>query len=82
MSPASGLVLGSATVVASPALLAAATGSLPIDVAMLRLIVAIVVCWAALSVVEALVVPGGRPVGMATPTESVDADADAGAPAP
>ncbi|MDP3890261.1 hypothetical protein [Nocardioides sp.] len=59
MSPLSGTVLGAAGVVASPAMWAAVTGTLPLDVALTRYLIAAIGCWVALSVVVELVVPGG-----------------------
>ena len=62
MSPASGVVLGAAAVVSSPALwLALVEGTMPVDVALTRYLLAVVVCWAALSLVTTLAWPTPRP---------------------
>ncbi len=60
MKLASGTVLGLAALVSSPALHQAYTGGLSIDLALTRYLVAVVLVWAALSVVGALV--GATPV--------------------
>lgn len=61
MSPFSGPVLGSAAVVASPAFYRAfVLDMLPWHVAVIRYLVAAVICWVALSIVAALV-EVGRP---------------------
>lgn len=57
-SPLSTGVLGAATLVSAPALwLGLVEGSLPLDVALTRYLVAVVLCWAALSVVAAWAFP-------------------------
>ena len=58
MSPLSPSVLGAATLVTSPALwLALVDRSLPLDVALTRYLVALAVCWAALSLVATWAFP-------------------------
>ncbi len=55
MSPLSPAVLGGAAVVAAPALWAGVVdGSMPLDVALTRYLVAIGICWAVISVVVEL----------------------------
>jgi hypothetical protein len=61
MRIASGTVLGLATLAASPALWQSWTGALPLDVALTRYLVAVVVVWAALSVLVMLVGSPPRP---------------------
>ena len=58
MSPLSPQVLGAATLVSSPALwLGLVDQTLPIDVALTRYLVALVLCWAALSLVATWAFP-------------------------
>jgi hypothetical protein len=58
MSPLSGKVIGAATLVSSPALwLALVDRTLPLDVALTRYLVALVLCWAALSLVATWAFP-------------------------
>ena len=58
MSPLSPAVLGGAAVVASPALWAGVVdGTMPLDVALTRYLIAISICWAVLSVVAELAFP-------------------------
>lgn len=58
LSPLSAGVLGAATVVSSPALwLGLVDRTLPLDVALTRYLVALVLCWAALSVVATWAFP-------------------------
>jgi hypothetical protein len=58
MSPLSPSVLGATTLVTSPALwLALVDRSLPLDVALTRYLVALAVCWAALSLVATWAFP-------------------------
>jgi hypothetical protein len=55
-SPLSGWVLGGGALLASPALRAALLdGTLPLSTAVLRLVIAVVVCWVGLSLLGALV---------------------------
>lgn len=61
MSPLSGKVIGAATLVSSPALwLALVDRTLPLDVALTRYLVALVLCWAALSLVATWAFPDAR----------------------
>jgi hypothetical protein len=63
MTPLSPQVLGAATVVSSPALwLGLVDRTLPLDVALTRYLVALILCWAALSLVGswAFPQPGAR----------------------
>ena len=58
MSPLSASVLGAATLVSSPALwLGLVDRTLPLDVALTRYLIAVVLCWAALSLVAAWAFP-------------------------
>jgi hypothetical protein len=58
MSPLSASVVGAATVVSSPALWQALVDrTLPLDVALTRYLVALVLCWAALSLVATWAFP-------------------------
>lgn len=58
MSPLSGWVLGSATVVASPALWSTfVEGTMPLDVALMRLLIAVPVSWVLISLVAELAFP-------------------------
>jgi hypothetical protein len=58
MSPLSPRVIGAATLVSSPALwLGLVDRSLPIDVALTRYLVALALCWAALSLVATWAFP-------------------------
>jgi hypothetical protein len=62
LSPFSGIVLGSAAVVASPALYQGlVTGTMPFHVTVVRYLVATLVSWAAISLVAELVVRSGSP---------------------
>ncbi len=70
-------VLGAAGLCASPALYQAlVTGGMPLEVAMTRYLVALVLCWVAISLVAALV---GQPPSPATRSAETDDDT---APAP
>lgn len=55
MNLLSPVVLGAAGVCASPALYQALTGGMPMEVALSRYLVALGLCWVAISVVAALV---------------------------
>lgn len=72
LSPFSGVVLGSAAVVASPALYQGfVTGTMPFHVAVVRYLVATLVAWAAISLVAELVGPGAAtPVKADEPAET------------
>lgn len=66
-------VLGAAGLCASPALYQAlVTGGMPLEVAMTRYLVALVLCWVAISLVAALV---GEPPTPATRSADTDGDA-------
>lgn len=61
MSPLSSGVLGAATLVSSPALwLALVDRTLPLDVALTRYLIALALCWAALSLVATWAFPDPR----------------------
>jgi len=73
MSPLSTGVLGAATLVSSPALwLGLVDRTLPLDVALTRYLVAVVLCWAALSFVVTWAFPDPGAVRL----ESATADAE------
>lgn len=57
MSPLSGGVLSGAAVVASPALWSTVNGTMPLDVAITRYLVALVICWVLISLVAELAFP-------------------------
>lgn len=58
MSPFSGWVLGAATVVASPALWSTfVEGTMPLDVGLMRLLVAVAVSWLLISLVAEMAFP-------------------------
>lgn len=57
MIPLSGGVLAVAAVVSSPALWGAVVGTIPIDQALTRYLVAVAVCWMVLAVVVDLTFP-------------------------
>lgn len=58
MSPFSGWVLGSATVVASPALWSAfVDGTMPLDVALTRYLISVAVSWLLISLVAEMAFP-------------------------
>ena len=63
MIPLSGGVLGAAAVVSSPALwLSLVEGTMPLDVALTRYLIAVAVCWVALSFVVDLAFSPRSPV--------------------
>lgn len=77
MNMLSGHVLGAAALVASPALWqAAVTGTAAVDVALTRYLIAVLVCWVAMSTVASLIgdapMPEGRPVESDLHTEADD----------
>jgi hypothetical protein len=79
MSPLSGPVLGGAAVVASPALWSALHGSMPMNVALTRYLIAVGICWALISLVVefAFPTPGSiRPQLPDTPALRPDSDDD------
>lgn len=57
LSPVNGAVLGTAALVVSPALWLAVEGSLPVDVALSRYLVAVPLCWIALNVLVQFFLP-------------------------
>ena len=58
MSPASGIVLGVAAIVASPALWnSLVAGSMPLNVGLSRYLVVVGVCWVLLSLIGGLLFP-------------------------
>lgn len=63
MRLASGTVLGLAAVISSPALWQGLNGELALDITLTRYLVAVLVVWAALSVLGALVGDAPRPTG-------------------
>jgi hypothetical protein len=82
MSPLSASVIGAATLVSSPALwLALVDRTLPLDVALTRYLIALVLCWAALSLVGTWAFPDPRtprtpePPAAAPTGETADVDA-------
>jgi hypothetical protein len=82
MSPLSASVIGAATLVSSPALwLALVDRTLPLDVALTRYLIALVLCWAALSLVATWAFPDPRasrtPEPPAGPPSGETADVDA-----
>ena len=71
LSPFSGIVLGSAAVVASPALYQGfVTGTMPFHVTLVRYLIATLVSWAAISLVAELVVSSGSPAPAEERTEA------------
>jgi hypothetical protein len=73
MSPLSTGVLGAATLVSSPALwLGLVDRTLPLDVALTRYLVALVLCWAAMSLVAAWAFPEPGSVKVETRAEPAD----------
>lgn len=78
MSPLSGVVLGAAAVVASPAFLSVADGSMPLDVALTRYLIAVGICWALLSLVAefAFPTPGAKPARAEAGTDPAPAPAE------
>lgn len=82
MSPFSLPVLGASALVASPALWSAVDGTLPLDVALTRYLIALGICWALISVVAefAFPAPGAvRPRVEPAPAETSDPDAETAA---
>jgi hypothetical protein len=72
MKPMSGAVLAVAAVLTSPALVSAALGDFPLDVALTRYLVAVGVCWALLWVAADLVwtTPAPTPAAQSSPGTS------------
>lgn len=61
MSPLSGPVLGGAALVSSPAVWNAIDGTAPVEVALIRFLISIALCWLALEVLQAAIGPAPRP---------------------
>ncbi|MBJ7358599.1 hypothetical protein [Nocardioides sp.] len=61
MRLASGTVLGGAAAISSPALWASLHGELPVDIALTRYLVSVIIVWAALSTLVAMVGDAPRP---------------------
>jgi hypothetical protein len=76
MSPLSGGVLAAATLVASPALWSSLDGTMPLDVALTRYLIAVGICWALMSLVAeiALPSPGAVEVPQVPAEEKPDAE--------
>lgn len=75
MIPLTGGVLTLAAVVSAPALLGGVDGTLPIDEAMTRYLVAVAVCWLVLAIVLDLTFPPGGPVKVPVEqTQAIDHD--------
>ena len=75
MSPLSPQVLGAATLVSSPALwLSLVDRTLPLDVALTRYLIALGLCWAAISVVAAWALPDPGTVKVRPPASDDVAD--------
>lgn len=74
MSPLSPLVLGGAALLVSPALWAGfVDGTLPVDVALTRYLIAVGICWAMFSVVADFAAPSpgsAKPVAEKKPAEA------------
>lgn len=68
MRPVSGAALGVAALITSPALAAAATGALPVDVAMTRYLLAAGLCWVLLAVAEEWWWPGTGTASSSVPS--------------
>lgn len=82
MSPFSGTVLVSAAVIASPALYQGfVTDVMPTEIAAVRYLVAVLICWAAISLATELLHTAtagtGRQDGAAESADPIDHDADA-----
>lgn len=75
MSPLSGWVLGAATVVASPALWSTfVTGTMPLEVGLMRLLIAVGVSWLLISLVAEMAFPA--PGSVKPVTEPVPPDSE------
>lgn len=73
MSPLSGGVLLGAAVVASPALWGSTIGgTMPLDVGLTRYLIAVVLCWAAVTVVAGLAFPAPGSVRVQTEADPVE----------
>lgn len=79
--PLNGLVLGAAALVSSPALWAGfVDGTMPVDVALTRFLLAVGVCWAGLSVLQEWALPAPGSVRPRDP--AVDGSSPPDRPAP
>jgi hypothetical protein len=77
VSPLSGPVLTGATVVASPALWDGLVDqTMPLDVALTRYLIAVVICWALISVVAEFALPGPGAAKQPPPPEPAAAPLD------
>lgn len=82
MNMLSGHVLGAAALVASPALWqAAVTGTVAVDVALTRYLIAVLVCWAALSTVASLIGTAPPTAGTSPPETDLRGELADAAPA-
>jgi hypothetical protein len=79
MRPVSFAVLAAAALLTSPALGAAATGDLPVDVALTRYLLAAGLCWLVLSVASEWLWPEPAPAPAATPSPSQPSSPSSGA---
>lgn len=76
MGPLHGAVLAAAGLVSSPALwLTLVEGTLPLGDALIRFLVSVVICWAALNLVAQMVGPRSAPVRVAGAEPGDDAEA-------
>ncbi len=76
MSPLSGPVLMGAALVSSPAVYHAIEGTAPVEVALVRFLISVVLCWLALDLVTSLIGPTPRPQGPEGSLEGAAAGSD------
>ncbi|RNL80258.1 hypothetical protein [Nocardioides marmorisolisilvae] len=76
MSPLSPGVLGGAAVVASPALAGVLDGTMPLDVALTRYLIAVGICWVVISIVVELAFPAPGTVRPAPVKSEMPAESD------
>lgn len=77
MSPLSVPVLGGATLVASPALWSSLVdGTMPLDVALTRYLVAVLICWVVLSVVAEFAFPAPGAVNLQPAEAGTEAETE------
>ena len=74
MIPLSGGVLAAAAVVSSPALWGGLEGTMPVDQALTRYLVAVAVCWLVLAVVIDLTFPSSGAVRVRSDQQPADQD--------
>lgn len=74
MIPLSGGVLAVAAVVSSPALWGGVEGTMPIDQALTRYLIAVAICWAVLAVVIDLTFPSPGGVRITSEDPPIDRD--------